>query len=35
LKPFPPERMQAHAIGLRIGSVKNDDAALIERVSLA
>jgi putative SOS response-associated peptidase YedK len=33
LRPFPAERMQAHEIGPRIGNVKNDDAALIERVA--
>jgi putative SOS response-associated peptidase YedK len=35
LRPFPAERMQAHEIGARIGNVKNDDAALIERASAA
>jgi putative SOS response-associated peptidase YedK len=33
LRPFPAERMQAHEIGPRIGNVKNNDAALIERVA--
>jgi hypothetical protein len=27
------ERMEAHMIGPRIGNVKNDDAALIERLN--
>jgi hypothetical protein len=35
LRPFPAERMQAHPIGSAIGNLKNDDASLIERVSLA
>jgi putative SOS response-associated peptidase YedK len=35
LRPYPPERMEAHMIGLRIGNVKNDDAALIERLKSA
>jgi len=35
LRPFPAERIQAHEIGARIGNVKNDDAALIERASAA
>jgi hypothetical protein len=35
LRPFPAERMQAHEIGARIGNVKDDDAALIERASAA
>jgi putative SOS response-associated peptidase YedK len=35
LRPYPAERMEAHMIGPRIGNVKNDDAALIERVSAA
>jgi len=35
LRPFPAERMQAHEIRPRIGNVRNDDAALIERVSAA
>jgi hypothetical protein len=33
LRPFPAERMQAHEIGPRIGNVKNNDAALIERLA--
>ena len=33
LRPFPAELMQAHEIGPRIGNVKHDDAALIERVA--
>ncbi len=32
LRPFPAERMTAHMIGPAIGNVKNDDAALIERL---
>src|SRR5258708_359317 len=32
LRPFPAERMEAHVIGPRISNVKNDDAALIERL---
>ena len=35
LRPFPAERMEAHMIGPRIGNVKNDDAALIERLNSA
>jgi putative SOS response-associated peptidase YedK len=35
LRPLPAELMAAHMIGPRIGNVKNDDAALIERVSAA
>jgi putative SOS response-associated peptidase YedK len=31
LRPFPAERMVAHMVGPRIGNVKNDDVALIER----
>jgi putative SOS response-associated peptidase YedK len=34
LHPFPAERMEAHAIAPRIGNLKNDDAALIERASV-
>src|SRR5260221_4726640 len=34
-RPFPAERMEAHEIGPRIGNVKNDDATLIERLSVA
>jgi putative SOS response-associated peptidase YedK len=33
LRPYPVERMEAHMIGPRIGNVKNDDAALIERLN--
>jgi putative SOS response-associated peptidase YedK len=33
LAPFPAERMQAHEIGPAIGNVRNDEPALIERVS--
>jgi putative SOS response-associated peptidase YedK len=32
LKPFPAVSMLAHEIGPRIGNVKNEDAALIDRV---
>jgi putative SOS response-associated peptidase YedK len=32
LRPYPAERMEAHEIGPRIRDVKNDDAALIERL---
>jgi putative SOS response-associated peptidase YedK len=35
LRPFPAELMEAHEIGPRIGNVKNDDAALIERLNPA
>jgi putative SOS response-associated peptidase YedK len=35
LQPYPAERMEAHTIGPRIGNVKNDDAALIERLNVA
>jgi len=35
LRPFPAERMEAHMIGPRIGNVKNDDAALIEKLHCA
>jgi putative SOS response-associated peptidase YedK len=34
-RPFPAERMKTHMIGPRIGNVKNDDAALIERLKSA
>jgi putative SOS response-associated peptidase YedK len=30
LRPYPHEPMRVYPIGLRIGNVKNDDAALIE-----
>ena len=33
LRLFPAERIQAHEIGARIGNVRNDDAALIERLN--
>lgn len=33
LRPYPAEKMRIYPIGLRIGSVKNDDAALIEPAS--
>jgi putative SOS response-associated peptidase YedK len=32
LRPFPPERMEAHPIGPEIGNVRNDNAGLIERL---
>jgi putative SOS response-associated peptidase YedK len=35
LHPFPADLMEAHMIGPRIGDVKNDDAALIERLNSA
>jgi putative SOS response-associated peptidase YedK len=35
LRPFPAQRMEAQMIGPRIGNVKNDDAALIERLNSA
>jgi putative SOS response-associated peptidase YedK len=35
LRPFPADLMEAHMIGPRIGDVKNDDAALIERLNSA
>ena len=35
LQPYPAERMEAHMIGPRIENVKNDDAALIERLDSA
>ena len=33
LRPYPAKKMEAYKIGPRIGSVKNDDPALIERVA--
>jgi putative SOS response-associated peptidase YedK len=33
LRPYPTEKMEAYKIGPRIGNVKNDDAALIERIA--
>jgi hypothetical protein len=35
LRPFRAERMEAHLIEPRIGNVKNDDAALIDRLNSA
>jgi putative SOS response-associated peptidase YedK len=35
LRPFPAERMEAHMIGPEIGNVRNDNAALIERLNSA
>jgi putative SOS response-associated peptidase YedK len=35
LRPFPAERMEAHTIGPEIGNVRNDNAALIERLKTA
>jgi hypothetical protein len=35
LRPFPAERMEAHAIGPDIGNVRNDNAGLIERLKSA
>jgi hypothetical protein len=32
LRPLPAELMAAHLIGAQFGNVRNDDAALIERV---
>ena len=33
LQPYPPERMQVWPVDKRVGNVKNDDPALIERTS--
>ena len=33
LRPFPAERMQAHAVGPRVNRPEHDDAALIESVT--
>ena len=33
LQPYPPERMQLWPVDQRVGNVKNDDPALIERTS--
>ena len=33
LRPYPPERMQLWPVDKRVGNVKNDDPALIERTS--
>lgn len=33
LKPCPTERMRAYPIGARVGNVKNDDAALLDKVA--
>jgi putative SOS response-associated peptidase YedK len=35
LRPYPAERMDAHEIGSGIGNVRNDNAALIERLNSA
>lgn len=35
LRPYPAERMNAFPVGLRVGSVRNNDPALIEPVVLA
>jgi len=35
LRPFPAERMEAHTIGPEIGNVRNDNAALIDRLKTA
>jgi putative SOS response-associated peptidase YedK len=35
LRPYPAERMRAYPVGQRVGSVKNDDATLIEPVAAA
>jgi hypothetical protein len=35
LRPFPAERMEAHTIGPAIGNVRNDEAAMIERLDFA
>lgn len=35
LKPFPAERMKAYRISPRVGSPKNDDAAIIEPLGVA
>jgi hypothetical protein len=32
LHPFPAELMAAHMIGPRIGNIRNDEAALIQRL---
>jgi putative SOS response-associated peptidase YedK len=33
LRPFDPERMQAYPVSARVGSVKNDDATLLEPIA--
>jgi putative SOS response-associated peptidase YedK len=33
LRPFPPEKMECWPIDKSVGSARNDNASLIERVS--
>jgi putative SOS response-associated peptidase YedK len=35
LKPFPAETMMAFPVDVRVGNVKNDEAALIESPNVA
>jgi putative SOS response-associated peptidase YedK len=35
LQPYPAERMRAYPVNVRVGNVRNNDAALIEPVALA
>jgi putative SOS response-associated peptidase YedK len=33
LKPFPAEQMEAYAVGVAVGNVKNDEAALLTPIA--
>jgi putative SOS response-associated peptidase YedK len=35
LRPYPAELMRAYPIGARVGNVRNNDAALLDEISLA
>ena len=35
LRPYTAGLMRAYPVGLRVGSVRNNDAALLEQISLA
>ena len=35
LRPYPPGLMRAYPVSVRVGNVRNNDAALLEEINLA
>jgi putative SOS response-associated peptidase YedK len=35
LRPYPADLMRAYPVGVRVGNVRNNDAALLDEISLA
>jgi len=35
LRPYPAAQMRAYPVGVRVGNVRNNDAALLDETSIA